>query len=416
MVVKNKVDILDRKRFVKNVISILDISMSSKKYLSFAINGKWGSGKTFTIDLVLDSLKNKEKNVEKENNDKYIIYYNCWEYTFFNEPLISIIETILDNMRENSYVSQNGQTLIRILKNSPNILFNLADNFIKNSTGSQIADVCGTSESIRELGSLKKTIDDFKIEVGNYCKKNKLIIIVDEIDRCLPNVAINILERLYLLFNNQDNCVLMYVLDKEKLEYSVRQTFGEKVESDDYLKKFINFTLDIHCVSPTEVFFDKYEELKENFDLTNKEDFLDNIKKLFLDVDIRTMEKIIDLTNLINKMIYVPKTRRKKLPLELLFYEFICVTIQMILKRNKISLNNMSIKDSIECILTDCSENIELGQKQILDQINSSSFDNDFIDKVKDYVELSSEEEKVKEKLETKISKRFSVYSRIIKL
>ena len=193
MVVKNKVDILDRKRFVKNVISILDISMSSKKYLSFAINGKWGSGKTFTIDLVLDSLKNKEKNVEKENNDKYIIYYNCWEYTFFNEPLISIIETILDNMRENSYVSQNGQTLIRILKNSPNILFNLADNFIKNSTGSQIADVCGTSESIRELGSLKKTIDDFKIEVGNYCKKNKLIIIVDEIDRCLPNVAINIL-------------------------------------------------------------------------------------------------------------------------------------------------------------------------------------------------------------------------------
>ena len=57
-----------------------------------------------------------------------------------------------------------------------------------------------------------------------------------------------------------------------------------------------------------------------------------------------------------------------------------------------------------------------MGQKQILDQINSSSFDNDFIDKLKDYVELSSEEEKVKEKLETKISKRFSVYSRIIKL
>lgn len=62
-------------------------------------------------------------------------------------------------------------------------------------------------------------------------------------DRCLPAYAIKILERLHHIFYGIDNVIVIISIDRNQLEYSIKQIYGEKVNVDKYLKKFIDFSL-----------------------------------------------------------------------------------------------------------------------------------------------------------------------------
>ena len=78
----DKIDILSREKFVKQLITITENIANSKKSTSFAINGIWGSGKSFVLDMFEEELTQIQS--EETKSDKYfIIRYNCWEYDYY---------------------------------------------------------------------------------------------------------------------------------------------------------------------------------------------------------------------------------------------------------------------------------------------------------------------------------------------
>ena len=68
-------DILHREQFVNQTVKIIEKLSQNSASTSFAINGTWGSGKSFVLDLLEDKLCNLVT-AEKEY---CIIRYNCWE-------------------------------------------------------------------------------------------------------------------------------------------------------------------------------------------------------------------------------------------------------------------------------------------------------------------------------------------------
>ena len=75
------IDILNRKKFIAQLIEITENISKNKKSTSFAIDGPWGCGKSF----VLKEFQKQLEPVQSSENymDKYfVVKYNCWEYDY----------------------------------------------------------------------------------------------------------------------------------------------------------------------------------------------------------------------------------------------------------------------------------------------------------------------------------------------
>lgn len=66
---------------------------------------------------------------------------------------------------------------------------------------------------------------------------------MDELDRCLPTYAIKVLERIHHIFNGLENVVVIIAMEKKQIENSLHQIYGEGMDVDQYLKKFIPFSV-----------------------------------------------------------------------------------------------------------------------------------------------------------------------------
>ena len=66
---------------------------------------------------------------------------------------------------------------------------------------------------------------------------------MDELDRCLPEYAVRVLERLHHLFEGIENIQVIFSVDRGQLEHVIRELFGAGADTAAYLKKFISFEL-----------------------------------------------------------------------------------------------------------------------------------------------------------------------------
>ncbi|MEK7792839.1 MAG: P-loop NTPase fold protein, partial [Pseudomonadota bacterium] len=66
-----------------------------------------------------------------------------------------------------------------------------------------------------------------------------LVIIIDELDRCKPTFAVEIIEKIKHLFSVK-NVVFVLVMNKAQLEESIKSVYGQNIDAHTYLQKFIN--------------------------------------------------------------------------------------------------------------------------------------------------------------------------------
>ena len=88
-----KVDLLGRQPFVNEVLQIINAYASDSRPACYAINGIWGSGKTFVLNLLEKELQKITNDAESETSF-LVLRYNCWEYDYYDEPLLSIVATM----------------------------------------------------------------------------------------------------------------------------------------------------------------------------------------------------------------------------------------------------------------------------------------------------------------------------------
>lgn len=121
----------------------------------------------------------------------------------------------------------------------------------------------------------------------------KLVILVDEIDRCLPADQLTILERLHHLFDIED-CAVIIAINKQQIEKSFNALYGGG--SSEYLRKFFDYNYIIEPKSDT-FFVNKLSDIvntgKEG-DQRKPVDYyiLDFIKEIFFKATFNSYAKI----------------------------------------------------------------------------------------------------------------------------
>ena len=241
-----KLDVLNRKDFIDKLIQLVEGFADKKQGCCFGIDGAWGSGKTFVLEKFEEQLKVIQS--EETAEDKYYVFhYDCWKYDYYEEPTIAIITAMLDEIdRELSLFSKDvenaGKVAVETVKTT---LKKIASELCKNKIGIDLVEVASEildktdKEKVKDFDSLygfKKALEETRKGMQEIANDKTVVIVVDELDRCLPTYSIKVLERLHHIFNGLDNVIVIVSMDKSQLEHSIKAIYINMKHILNYFK------------------------------------------------------------------------------------------------------------------------------------------------------------------------------------
>ncbi|MEM1255267.1 MAG: P-loop NTPase fold protein [Cyanobacteria bacterium P01_H01_bin.21] len=260
------------------------------------INAEWGLGKTFF-------LTNWAKDLEVDGFP--VVYFDAWQNDFSDEPLLGFIHEVdtslkpyLNNSPNALKLLQNTvesgkklikpslpillsilikkslglsqkelQQLIREMDNSDEDIEPLEENIaVDNTLAQSVATIVekASAERLKEHKNIKSSILTFRknlTQLTNYIdqkltsKSLPIFVFVDELDRCRPNYAIELLENIKHLFGVR-GVYFIVATDSKQLGHSVRAVYGNKFDSEKYLKRF--FDQEYTFLNPDTLNFSKF--------------------------------------------------------------------------------------------------------------------------------------------------------------
>lgn len=329
---KQRIDILSRDGVIKDLYNIVQSASKNQAYCPFAIEGAWGVGKTFVLEELEKRLE-IEINEETLDNRYFVFHYNCWKYDYYEEPAIAIISALKEKVDRELLKELQGK-----MKDSWEVakkaINGMAKEFVKNKIGIDLVQVY---EDIKEEGEKRQerekefdtlfafnsTLNSVRKQIEDLAKYKTVVIIVDELDRCMPSYAIKTLERLHHMFEGIHNVLLIVAVDSKQLEQSVREIYGDTVDTERYLKKFISFRYKIGIGETQISVMEKFEDYFQRF--SNYSEIDDTLVEFLglSGLDIRTIEKIMEKCKLVHGLVC-----QQKVSCSVLLYEIMCSVLE----------------------------------------------------------------------------------------
>ncbi|CAM3606766.1 KAP family P-loop NTPase fold protein [Pseudoalteromonas maricaloris] len=258
---------------------------NQKQGLVLNLNGSWGTGKTYFLKQLYTNLL--------KVHALPVVYIDAWKSDFSDDPLLVLISELLDQLQallideQDEKKFQRKKTADKLLANMCelgkqgwNTSLDITAAFLstKNQqweTGLDATALYGLANHLK-FNSSKNTIEVNKPRLGSSLKENykkqllaiestkelmtnyvshftqigessdstKVYILIDELDRCRPSYAIELLEVVKHLFEIP-NFVFVIATDAEQLSNSIKAVYGNDFDGKEYLSRFFNRTATI---------------------------------------------------------------------------------------------------------------------------------------------------------------------------
>lgn len=285
-------DTLKRNNYLYKFYDLLKCINSS---CSICLDGSWGSGKTFFVKQVqllllsenplleigkLDiDITEEEKNKLKEiqeaklkkikdiKNIQYPIYYDAWDNDNAEDPILSLVYAITKALHSEGVFDEksekwNGKkNTIKAIVNATEVQYSLPIEFAKVSItvkGENFLKALEQNKKSDLLVDFKKQ-DELRLLVDTFFndilpeRGDRLVIFIDELDRCKPTFAIMLLERIKHYFNQQ-NVTFVFSANIKELNKTVCNYYGQGFSADRYLDRFFNLRLQLPKVDVEQYF------------------------------------------------------------------------------------------------------------------------------------------------------------------
>lgn len=237
-------DFLERHKEIENLSPVL---LNVDAPLVFAIDAPWGGGKTTFIQLWQHFLVQR---------GQQSLYLNAWESDFADDPLLPMLSTLDEWLELQQEDSAPKQAWSKAKEYAPGIIKSTAVAATKAATFGAldlekeyekiVADLAGgaVSSLVDGFNVQKQALRRFKEQLQVALNalpegQQNLIIFVDELDRCKPTYAIELLERIKHLFDIE-RLVFVLAVNREQLSKSIQGVYGSTFNGSHYLKRFID--------------------------------------------------------------------------------------------------------------------------------------------------------------------------------
>jgi hypothetical protein len=241
-------DLLNRKKFAESFEGFLEKMTEVQKKKTkeeeqettiVALNAPFGSGKTYFLETWY-------KDLQKCNIP--CAYFSAWETDFAQEPLVAFMHYMLssfkrqktaqDMMDNDESVRQHSLELLKLIG-----LSNVSDyaSFLLKGQPDNSIDLFG--KIIEERKQFKHALKSIIEKACEQKKKNgdtpfAFILIIDELERCKPTYAVELLEQLKHFLGGIPQLNVVLGIDNEQLKHTVQHHYGQGYDAEGYLKRF----------------------------------------------------------------------------------------------------------------------------------------------------------------------------------
>ncbi|EHD2239369.1 TPA: NTPase KAP [Vibrio vulnificus] len=287
---------------------------AQKKNYVLNLNSEWGSGKTYFLKRWYKDLKQYYP----------VVYVDAWKQDYSDDPLMTVISSMIKQLREQAGKDADADKFkvprkaIGLLKAAlPSAAGALAKRYlgidpvaimratsdddlgetITDAEGKEIDMGAAASKAMQYLldehdakseaiASLKTSVTQWIEAVnGKEQVSYPAFIFIDELDRCRPSYAVEMLETIKHIFDIP-GVVFVVGTDTEQLQHTVRAIYGDGFDAMTYLGRFFNS----RCTLKKPSFKDLQETHCDMHKLTN-----DYFKKQGIHVYPTTLDAIEEL-------------------------------------------------------------------------------------------------------------------------
>jgi hypothetical protein len=326
-------DRLDRASYAEFLTNYLAAEGRQRNYV-LNLNAEWGAGKTWFIKRWYMELKSQYPTV----------YIDAWQQDFSDDPLLTVISSIIDQLKmiagkENPIPEGMRQRLLGLFKVGGKLALKAAlkkagledeDFSLEGEDANQLVDALCSNQKERydSIQYLKQEIRQWvegAVVLGKGHLDYPAFILIDELDRCRPSYAVEMLETIKHIFDIP-GVVFVLATDTEQLQHAVKVIYGDGFDAQNYLGRFFQRRFTLNRKSRRE-FISNILEIRTLPDgstmvwpeLINPRVLLEVVTAVSdsLELSLRQTEQIID------RLLFVmQKPRRRKVNLVFLMYLF----------------------------------------------------------------------------------------------
>ena len=263
---------------------------SGKSPISIGVSGSWGSGKSSMVKMIGQDLKNRD-----EKDENYIfLEFNAWLYQGYDDARVALLQSIskkLSSEMKKRKIPEGDGAWDKLKKFTKRInwfqvsklALPLIAGFIPgvNAVGaigglvSAISNSIGNPEEasanseavssafekfapeVKELlkdeaaKPATEQIEELRKEFQELLKKLnvKLVVLVDDLDRCLPETAVSTLEAMRLLLF-VDRTAFIIAADEQMIRNGVRAHFGDVELSEGLITSYFDKLIQVPITVP----------------------------------------------------------------------------------------------------------------------------------------------------------------------
>lgn len=248
-------DSIGRGEFVRQFVKMLN---AIEDNCTIALEGNWGSGKTFfvkQVKMVLDAhnpnyqpvngfLTEERRKVIKEKCSEFnaedgstelkpqlCVYYDAWQNDNDEDPILSLVYSIVKEI--GSEFSFNKKSTLDI-----------CGELIKLVCDKDISKLIKVLKGKNALDRIRKTKDEAD-KVSEFLQSllpevgERLIVFVDELDRCKPSYAVKLLERIKHYFLDEE-ITFVFSVNINELQHTIKKHYGSDFDATRYLDRFFD--------------------------------------------------------------------------------------------------------------------------------------------------------------------------------
>ncbi|OKZ76830.1 MAG: hypothetical protein BHV87_02305 [Clostridiales bacterium 36_14] len=258
---ETKVDLLNNEAIAKTIVSL--IKDSKEQPISIGIHGDWGAGKSSILEMV----ENEVKLASSVSGKKYsCIRFNGWKHQGFEDSKVALMSSIISELEKKEKLGvKSGEILKKLWENinwmtvaktagktalgiatgtAPLTLLSSTMDILKSTVTTE-EGIAGAIESIGGYLSDAKITEDISsnkefsefqenfAELLEDAAIEKLIVLIDDLDRCLPDVAINTLEAVRL-FMFTEKTAFVIAADEGMIRYAVKKHFPDATDENKF--------------------------------------------------------------------------------------------------------------------------------------------------------------------------------------
>ena len=287
-------DLLNREEAVETLTRLIS---TIEGPCVLAVDAPWGAGKTTFLKIWAQYLRNQHF---------FVVKFNAWETDFSDDPFVALCAELTRGFGE----EEGGEYAKEFKKAAVKVIKHISSNAVEKVTGGLVVPTklsaelkekaveTATEERLAKHQQAQAVIKEFKEKLEDMARalndrtaqadagsQKPLVVMIDELDRCRPSYAVELLETAKHLFD-VDRIVFVLAVNREQLAHAVRALYGTDFKAENYLRRF--FDVDFRLPEPGRDRF--IGTLLNSMGITDQN--VRELLKIFLDVSALSLRDI----------------------------------------------------------------------------------------------------------------------------